>query len=96
MNASHHPSDDLLVSYAAGSLDEPTSILIATHLALCPVCRGVVSKAESIGGELLADVEPSDIDEEALNAVLNRLDEQEVPSTQSAPTAVESHCVEED
>ena len=96
MNASHHPSDDVLVSYAAGALDEPTSILIATHLALCPTCRGVVSKAESIGGELLAEVEPSDIGDDALNAVLNRLDEEEVQSTQSALSAAENLGVEED
>ncbi len=75
MNASHHPGDDLLVSYAAGSLDEPTSILIATHLALCPVCRAQVSKAESIGGELLNEVEPTDVQQDALDAVLARLEE---------------------
>lgn len=77
MNATYHPSDDILMSYAAGSLDEPTSILIATHLALCPVCRKQVSKAESIGGQLLNDVEPSKIDDGALDAVLARLDDGE-------------------
>ncbi len=96
MNASHHLSDDLLVSYAAGSLDEPTSILIATHLALCPACRNVVSKAESVGGELLAEVEPSDIGSNALNAVLNRLDEQDFESAQSSQPVDEIHNADED
>lgn len=77
MNASHHPSDDLLVSYAAGSLDEPSSILIATHLSLCPVCRGVVALAEGVGGELIEEIDPSDIGTSALDAVLARLDEPE-------------------
>lgn len=75
MNANHHPSEDILLSYAAGSLDEPTSILIATHLALCPQCRKHVREAESVGGELLNDVSPTEVDAGALEAVLARLDE---------------------
>jgi putative transcriptional regulator len=75
MNASHHPSDDLLWSYAAGSLDEPSSILIATHLALCPKCRGVVAKAEQVGGELFDDVQPVQLGSDALDSVLSRLDD---------------------
>jgi putative transcriptional regulator len=49
----HHISDDLLVSYAAGSLAEGWSIAVATHVALCPSCRRRLNVAESIGGELL-------------------------------------------
>lgn len=77
MNASHHPSDDLLWSYATGSLDEPSSILIATHLALCPQCRSVVAKAESVGGELFEAVELAAVQPDALASVLGRLDDEE-------------------
>lgn len=52
-NVMHHPGEETLLSYAAGTLDEPTSIMVATHLALCPVCRAVVRAAEQIGGELM-------------------------------------------
>lgn len=76
MNASHHPSDDLLWSYAAGSMDEPSSILIATHLALCPACRSVVAKAECVGGALFEDVEPAAVQADALSSILARLDEE--------------------
>ncbi|MBT5567275.1 MAG: histidine kinase, partial [Rhodospirillaceae bacterium] len=86
MNASHHPSDDLLWSYAAGSLDEPSSILIATHLSLCPVCRAVVAKAESVGGELFEDLASEDIEAGSLAAVLARLDDIEDSSSIAAET----------
>lgn len=83
MNASHHPTEDLLWSYAAGSLDEPSSILIATHLALCPECRAVVAQAESVGGELFEEVEPATVENDALNSVLGRLDDEGLePATQ--------------
>ncbi|MCB2108260.1 MAG: ChrR family anti-sigma-E factor [Rhodobacteraceae bacterium] len=55
----YHPADESLLAYAAGTLDEATSVLIATHLSLCPHCRAAVSAAESVGGEYLDRVEPS-------------------------------------
>lgn len=56
MTIRHHLSDDLLVSYAAGSLAEGWSIAVATHLALCPSCRRSLSVAESIGGDLIENI----------------------------------------
>lgn len=92
MNASHHPSDDLLWSYAAGSLDEPSSILIATHLALCPACRSVVAAAECVGGELFEDVEPAAVQADALSSVLGRLDEDaEAPPIELQPRQIVEH-----
>ncbi|SFJ98205.1 ChrR family anti-sigma-E factor [Methylocapsa palsarum] len=60
MSIRHHVSDDLLVSYAAGSLSEGWSLLVATHLALCPRCRSRNRSAEAIGGWMLdcAGAEP--------------------------------------
>ena len=53
MTIEHHIGDDLLLAYGAGTTDEATSLLIATHLALCPVCRNKLALAEAIGGTLL-------------------------------------------
>lgn len=92
MNASHHPTDDLLWSYAAGSLDEPSSILVATHLALCPECRSVVVAAERVGGELFEDVELAAVEADALSSVLDRLDDDgENQPTQLQPTQTIEH-----
>ena len=35
----HHPDDELLLDYASGALGEAESLVIATHMALCPICR---------------------------------------------------------
>lgn len=74
-NIQHHPGEDLLVAYAAGSLDEGLSLMVATHIALCPDCRRRVSAAESVGGALVEDVEPVAMNDDALASVLARLDE---------------------
>lgn len=49
----HHPDESLLIEYAAGSLSEAKSLLVATHLALCVACRKAVEEAEIVGGALL-------------------------------------------
>jgi putative transcriptional regulator len=71
----HHLSDDLLVSYAAGSLAEGWSLAVATHLALCPQCRKRLTLAEDIGGELLDATETSEDVTSSWEAVRRRLAE---------------------
>lgn len=72
MTIQHHPDDELLVSYAAGELAEAWSVLIATHIALCPICRDKVRAAEAVGGALVADSEPAEMAVDALEATLAR------------------------
>lgn len=77
MSIAHHPEEALLLAYAAGSTDEPASLVVATHLALCGGCRRAIAEAESAGGVLLEDAQPQAVDANSLDAVLARLDAQE-------------------
>lgn len=75
MSPRHHPADALLVDYAAGAMKEPMALLVATHLALCPQCRNQVETLESVGGALLETIEPADVDDATLDALMARLDD---------------------
>lgn len=68
----HHPTDDLVFAYAGGSLDEAKSLVVATHLALCPACRGAVADAEALGGALIEDMAGEPLAGDALAATLQR------------------------
>lgn len=61
MTPRHHIADDLLLSYAAGSLAEGWSLAVATHLSLCAECRARLATAEAAGGQLLEtlNIEPA-------------------------------------
>lgn len=85
MSARFHPTDDLLLAYAAGSLDQAMSLLVASHLTLCPRCRDEVSRAEALGGALLDEQPPSGSLDHLLDAVLGRLDEPEPIVPRPAP-----------
>jgi putative transcriptional regulator len=92
----HHPPEELLLDYAAGSADEPTSLTLGTHLALCPECRDAVARFESVGGALLEEIEPVALAPDALDCLLARLDEQ-VPASlpQASPVSGASHPLPE-
>lgn len=86
----HHPQDDLLFRYASGELREIKSVLVATHLAWCPVCRTRVAVFEAQCGAWFDDSCPPSPDDGHLDHLLERLHDRlgdEPPSavTPSAP-----------
>ena len=81
----HHPSEEMLLSYAAGSMNEPLALLVATHLALCPQCRHQVAAYEALGGEELEDQAPALLSSDSLVRVLDRLDAPEAPAEAMPP-----------
>ncbi len=75
MTIRHHPDASLLLDYATGALTDGWSLAIATHLALCPECRGSVTALEAVGGSLMLDLTkpPAETDLE-ISEILSRLD----------------------
>ena len=49
------PSDELLLKYAAGTLDPALRLLIERHIALHPATAGRLAAFEGFGGLLLSD-----------------------------------------
>ncbi len=86
MSVKHHLSDDLILAHGTGELDEATSLLVATHMALCPTCRAALEAAETMGGVLLEDLPEAEVGETELDAILTRIDRIELP----APTDAQS------
>jgi len=70
----HHPETALLLDYAAGSLPEPVALVVATHACMCAECRAQLARLEAVGGALLDELAPADLDDDALAATLTRLD----------------------
>jgi putative transcriptional regulator len=88
MKPTHHLSDEWLIDYAAGTAPEPVSVLVATHLALCPDCRASYRRLEAIGGALLELASPVAVGAAARESVLARLDDPApIPAAAPTPTA---------
>jgi putative transcriptional regulator len=75
MNMPGPAAEDLLLRHAAGELDAGFSLLIETHLALSTASRRLHAQFEALGGALLDDLAPADVDPAALNRALGALDD---------------------
>lgn len=80
MSATLHPPAELLLSYAAGSLDEASALLIATHATLCPLCRDEIAANEALGGLVLDELPPDRMRDDALSSLLQRLTDEPAPA----------------
>lgn len=75
MIPTHHPSDTLLIAYAAGTTTEAEALAISTHLTFCPDCRAKDMAAEAVGGALLDGIEAAPMRVGTLQSTLARLDD---------------------
>jgi putative transcriptional regulator len=72
----HRPSDDVLMSYAAGTLRQGPALVVAAHLALCPGSSERVRQFEAFGGITLEQASVAEVSIGALEKTLARLDSQ--------------------
>ncbi len=88
-----HLSNDILLSYSAGTLDEASSLLVATHLALCPHCRARNSSADSLGGYLLDALEATPVPPTMMDAVLSQVKNEETFPESTAPARASTNAI---
>ncbi|MEM9048894.1 MAG: ChrR family anti-sigma-E factor [Pseudomonadota bacterium] len=86
--AEYHPTDDMLLGYASGSLSDGLSLLVASHLTYCAPCRARVAQLEGLGGALLVREEDEAVAAPSLDTVLARLGAQDVPAIRRETTRV--------
>jgi putative transcriptional regulator len=75
MTIQHHPADELLLAYAAGTLDQGQHIAVAAHLLPCAACRNWVQSLEGLGGSVLDDLPAAQMSDDALSRIEARLDD---------------------
>ena len=69
----HHLSDECLLEYAAGSLPEAESLVVASHLAMCSDCREQLELLEEVGAVLLEDGGVEDVPGDSYEAVMAKI-----------------------
>lgn len=85
MTIHHHPSEELLTAFAAGTLDQGLHVALSTHLIGCSQCRDWMHAMEHVGGVVLKDLPPSEISSDALARVEARLNETQTPAAMPTP-----------
>ena len=83
----HHPKNETLAEFAAGTLDEGRAVVVAAHLAMCGECRAVIAALEEAGGQMLDAIAPVAMSEGASERALARLDLARLDNEAAAPSA---------
>lgn len=87
MSLHHHPSEEVLTDLAMGRLKRGQGLVVEAHLAHCSHCRAQVEEMEAIGGALIEDLAPAELEPDALARVLARIDALPDPPTPPAAKA---------
>ena len=80
----HHLTEPLLLGYAAGSLPEAFNLVVATHISMCDQCRAALAEYDAVGGEVMLDVNPVGLAEDALATTMALIDKS-TPEARPAP-----------
>ncbi len=75
----HHPSEETLFAYSAGTLPTALRRVVRTHLALCSHCNEPRHFSAELCGTLLDDLPPAAMGAGALSGTLSRLDLRDLP-----------------
>jgi putative transcriptional regulator len=92
MTNKHHPSNQTLLRFAAGTLPAGPALVVAAHLSGCPFCQRRAATFEAIGGDLLTRTRPEAISTQALEQTLVRLDSSDraaVAAPQPPPISID-------
>lgn len=73
----HHPSQDLLVEYAAGALSPSMALCVGVHLKYCPHCQEQVERLTSLGTALFCELEGVAPSEGLFDQILARIEEED-------------------
>jgi putative transcriptional regulator len=85
-NSSHHPTDDQLIEFTAGTLSMSRSLCISAHLEFCPACRQRMSTMQQLGSLQLESLQPQkvsvDLKSQVLQAVKKEVVLEDIPPVQ--------------
>lgn len=84
----HHPDPELILDYAAGALPEAMSLIVATHLSQCELCRHEANLCDHVGGGLIDELAPTELSAGALDRVLGRLDGPDLDDDETPSAAI--------
>ncbi len=70
----HHPDQNMLIEFSAGTLETAPSICVSAHLHFCSSCRAKLLRLDQVGSQLMSQAEPVKVAEDALAQVMEKID----------------------
>jgi putative transcriptional regulator len=75
----HHPDENLLAEYAAGTLPSAEAIAISAHLHFCTKCHRSIAQLEQLAGAMLEHLTPQALPENSYEQLMAAIDNTKHP-----------------
>jgi putative transcriptional regulator len=70
----HHPDDNFLVEYSAGTLALAQSVAVSSHLHFCAPCRLRAERLSGLGANFMTESEPVAVSDDLFSQVMAQLE----------------------
>ncbi len=78
-STNHHPDENMLIEFSAGTLKTALSICVSAHLHFCSRCRAQLLRLDQVGSKIMSQVEPMAVADDAFERVMEKIDAADEP-----------------
>jgi len=83
-STNHHPDENMLIEFSAGTLDTAAAICVSAHLHFCSSCRAKLLRLDQVGSQLMSQAEPEKVADDAFAQVMEKIDSDDNPAPKEA------------
>lgn len=73
-STNHHPDQNMLIEFSAGTLETAASICISAHLHFCSGCRAKLLRLDQVGSQIMSQAEPIEVADDAFDSLMEKID----------------------
>ena len=73
-STNHHPDQNMLIEFSAGTLATAPSICVSAHLHFCTSCRAQLLRLDQVGSQIMSQAKPVEVSEDAFAQVMEKID----------------------
>jgi len=83
----HHPDENMLIEFSAGTLETAASICVSAHLHFCSRCRNKLLRLDQVGSQIMSQSEPMEVADNAFDQVMEKIDSADLVSSSKTSSA---------
>lgn len=73
-STNHHPDENMLIEFSAGTLGTAASICVSAHLHYCSSCRAKLLRLDQVGSQMMSEAEPIEVADNAFDNLMEKID----------------------
>jgi putative transcriptional regulator len=73
-STNHHPDENMLIEFSAGTLETAASICVSAHLHFCSSCRAKLLRLDQVGSQMMSEAEPIEVADNAFENLMEKID----------------------